>query len=1571
VRKGRLTHLSQTTPAGELVTVLNEDHAPVAKASVWFGGKRYDADDKGHILLPFSEAGEVPLVLSDGSLASIATVTLPREAYQFTAGVTLSAESLLAGSEAPLAIRPSLTMGDRLVPLSLIEEATLAITTMDLDGVESRTETRDLVLNDDRELVHRFRVPNRLQVVSLNLSGKIPSLTRPGEKIDVGTSWSRPVNGTDQAAQVSDAYFTRTSAGYVIEQLGKTGEPRSQRPTTLEFRHRDFGVALIYEVMSDVKGRIALGDLDGVQSIRATGEFGERVWSPATAFNQVSPTIHAVAGEVIALPIPNLGVKLERSDLALFETRQGVIVRDVFTSAKVSPGAAVIGGLEPGDYLALLRGSERKVMIRVTDQAAPDQLGYHLGKHRNLERSVTEPLYLSSVEGAGDAVKITVAHADPLTRVHVVATRFQPDDRFFHDLGPGQHPELYQIALGSNLTRYISGRDIGEEYRYILDRRAAKKYPGNSLTRPGLLLNPWELNETSTDIDEALEGEAYEKTQAQKMSSRQAPSPAGAGGFGFGGRDGESPGESPAYHFLAQGAVVLPNLTVAADGTVTIKLADLGDRHHLQIIASNGTDFAFQDWVRPEAKEGTKFRDLRLSNSLDPAKHFTQRRKVTFLDSGASLAVADRRSTQLQTYDTLGGIHATQVAINPNADLIEFSFVTRWPGLDEKAKRKKYSKYACHELHFFLSRKDPEFFAKVVAPYLINKKDKTFLDHYLLGDDLASYLAPWEYERLNVVEKILLARHIGGDEVAGTARHIRERVELLPRDPAKSAYWFQQALNGRSSDLGVANQSSGVDYFAASSAADGFAAAAPMAAPMSAASPLVELGISQRGIARSVSGALVADAMPELRQLRDKAVELALYRTLDSTKEYAENNYYHLPIAEQTGDLIAENVFWRDYAEWDGKGAFTSRAFPAATSNFAEMMLALGVLDLPFSAEAPEFTTEENSLTLRAKSPLLVFHQEIEEAPLAKEETPILVSQNLYRADDRFRYIDGQPVDHFVGDELVAGVVYGSQVVVTNPTTSAHLIDVLVQVPEGAIPLGGGDYRKTYAKQLASFSTEQIEVLFYFPDVSPKGGFRLYPVQVAKNEEIIAAAEARVLTVLTKPSQVDEQSWEILSQVGSDEAVLEYLKVNNPFVIDLGRIAWRVRVDAEFFDRVTALLASRHVYDGKLWSYGIHHQQLAATREYLKHAEDFLTTLGGPLECELVSLDPVERQWYEHLEYSPLVNARAHRLGKENKILNDRFREQYLGFLEQASYQKSLNPETQLGVAAYLLLQDRIDEGLAWLKRLDPAALSTRLQYDYLKAYAALYEGGLDEAKVLVAKYEAYPVDRWQQRFAAVGEQLKEISGNAAATTPEGGREGQMEKLSSQDRLFDLTAVGREAKVVAKNLPEVTVNYYEMDLEFLFSSKPFVTGASGQFGFLKPNLSENRAIPAGVEFLQFAMPEQFNNKNVLVEVSAAGKSQAVAIFANSLKVQVSANFGRLEVRREGNGEPLPRSYVKVYARMKDGTIRFFKDGYTDLRGKFDYVSLSTNEIDQVEAFSLLVMNEECGSLVRETAPPQR
>jgi len=83
------------------------------------------------------------------------------------------------------------------------------------------------------------------------------------------------------------------------------------------------------------------------------------------------------------------------------------------------------------------------------------------------------------------------------------------------------------------------------------------------------------------------------------------------------------------------------------------------------------------------------------------------------------------------------------------------------------------------------------------------------------------------------------------------------------------------------------------------------------------------------------------------------------------------------------------------------------------------------------------------------------------------------------------------------------------------------------------------------------------------------------------------------------------------------------------------------------------------------------------------------------------------------------------------------------------------------------------------------------------------------------------------------------------------------------------------------------------------------------------------------------------------------------------------NYARLRVTDLRTGKPVAKAYVKVYARMKDGRVRFYKDGYTDLRGMFDYGSLSTDDLKNVKRFAILIISENAGSVVREAAPPAR
>ena len=323
----------------------------------------------------------------------------------------------------------------------------------------------------------------------------------------------------------------------------------------------------------------------------------------------------------------------------------------------------------------------------------------------------------------------------------------------------------------------------------------------------------------------------------------------------------------------------------------------------------------------------------------------------------------------------------------------------------------------------------------------------------------------------------------------------------------------------------------------------------------------------------------------------------------------------------------------------------------------------------------------------------------------------------------------------------------------------------------------------------------------------------------------------------------------------------------------------------------------------------------------------------------------------------------------------------------------------QLSVVYYLFLQDRIEEALARFRAIAPEALPTRLQYDYFRCYAAFYEEQPAVARGLAQQYADYPVDRWRKLFTEVAAQLDEIEGKQPVRPgdKERNREKQQNELAGTEPSFDFKVENRQIALTWKNLREVTVRYYLMDPEFLFSASPFVTQDSGRFSIIKATRTDTQALPDGKDQLLIPLPGEFTKANVLVEILGAGQRKAQTYHANTLKLTLAENYGRLEARDDVENKPVTKAYVKVYARLKNGAVRFYKDGYTDLRGRFDYASLNSSEsgsepgptphgvsapgdgmnyqmlapaeLNQVDRFAILLLSETHGADVREAAPP--
>ena len=92
---------------------------------------------------------------------------------------------------------------------------------------------------------------------------------------------------------------------------------------------------------------------------------------------------------------------------------------------------------------------------------------------------------------------------------------------------------------------------------------------------------------------------------------------------------------------------------------------------------------------------------------------------------------------------------------------------------------------------------------------------------------------------------------------------------------------------------------------------------------------------------------------------------------------------------------------------------------------------------------------------------------------------------------------------------------------------------------------------------------------------------------------------------------------------------------------------------------------------------------------------------------------------------------------------------------------------------------------------------------------------------------------------------------------------------------------------------------------------------------------------------------QLQQKHNITKYNVApgvGAARWKARYSSAMVVQVIDDYGQVKVTENKTNKPLPQAYCKVYAMTKTNGTEFYKDGYTDLRGRFDYASLSTGKL---------------------------
>jgi len=446
------------------------------------------------------------------------------------------------------------------------------------------------------------------------------------------------------------------------------------------------------------------------------------------------------------------------------------------------------------------------------------------------------------------------------------------------------------------------------------------------------------------------------------------------------------------------------------------------------------------------------------------------------------------------------------------------------------------------------------------------------------------------------------------------------------------------------------------------------------------------------------------------------------------------------------------------------------------------------------------------------------------------------------------------------------------------------------------------------------------------------------------------------------------------SMRAENDELLEFLRSSRDiYQVDLSKLAWRM-VDEQMFLAVTTILRDRQIWNEPIWAYSLKHYSIVEVKEYLSMQPKFLELIAPDLSSSILTdYEAFVRQTFQIMEYWPLTSPRAH----YHEFANEFFQKQYLEYLKRSFYSsysvESMTPLDKMTGVYYFLIQNRVEEALSLFEKIDEDAASecSKFTYDYIRAYLAFFSvdnNEITKANELCDEYlgQTLPPSKaamWQ----GVAEYLEEVKQSSFAddlfdpTTDADILNARSKKLDCEvnsDRTITLTY---------KNVDQVEINFYQTDIELQFSTAPF-RQEHNAFNFVAPTETMTVELQPDQRAETIPLPESLHDKSSVVEVIGAGMTISRANYDNHLRIEISERLRQIRVFNRTSNQAISRAYVKVYCKTPDAPEgRFLKDGYTDLRGRFDYATVSSDELEFVEALAILVLTETAGADVLEVS----
>ena len=1663
VRKGGYQIATRPVPSGQEITVFDENLAPAYPATISLQSKGhftdYFTDKQGKVLLPRTTSKQNNFAIVSSPVEHFGKVIyIKRLTHQYKLELLAGTdrEQLIAGKSATLLIYPRLLNNNVEIPLSQLKNARISISATLHDGVTTRLSDIPLPLNQQGPIKQKISVPDGLRALDISIDAQI---FRDGGRRPVSLVANKEItlNTFCDTSLIAQPLVSFTKSGWNIELLGRNGEALAQHTLPIQFFRRGFNNPVKLTLSTDSDGWIHLGelrDISRVDVLRTDFSNAQRFFPTTTDFSYYDD-LHILSREEIRLPCrPGITMENLREHFSLIRYRNGTSIPvDSMTShLRIENGEIIISDLTKGEYKLFTNTEESKkqaISIFVTDgkkygewlisddsiaeafNPVPIRLAYEMTQQSSPKKNQREK---GSASNEPNKMTLHLSGDMKDANVLLVGGRYYKnlDAINLVDFSLDRNPRLLRNRWLEN--QWSNGRKLSDELQYILTRRKAKHYVGNLLERPSLLLNP-SLQEKSYSGLTGDSGGAGFGFIPQCMRKRE-----GHTRFDKNNHELKDPFASANFDFLAHSSVLEPNLIPDKKGNLVIDLTKYSHCQSLVVVAYNKRQtYAL---TIPLKRNHLFSRDLRLARSLSSKKHYVGMQTSKVLKKGESEKIQHLLDADWRIYSSLHNAFDFLASQSSSGEVQDFRDLMFWPMLPEAQREALAQQLASHEFNLFLYYKDRPWFNAHIRPMLKNKRHLTFIDRFLLDQDLSFYFDPVQYQRLNPAEKALLARKSPTMRDA-IVQDLKDRYEVVKPTPEKRSAIFRAALKQNSlaledrlgispSDLIALESSKNKIYstlilqqklesiiiplvdFKKESLIDAIDFLSLKSAELEQGRDAISFVLDKRSnidqrmihelhlknaslktvlqeicdkanvsyriyngsiqfMDRKVLDESKADSSHQDKVLdkdasfkrnatKEKVFTQTIYETMGGnrfTQVWGESNYYNRNNLTG-GPTINENQFWIDFASHASETPFLSPSFIECSDSCSAMMMALSVMDLPFHGKKPQVKVDHLTLDITSRSPMILFYRDMREVNKTAHSSSLLLRKNFFLLGDRTRVDSrGITVENPVQNTFLAGVPYLASLVITNPTITPQHLQVLYQIPRGAIPLQGNRSTRVVDLTLKPHATSYVEYSFYFP--SP-GIFPHFPEHVIEKNEVQAVAKNGLLgsnasiKVVSQVKPKDQKSWLSVARFGSNAEVLNRLHEVNLQRVSLQPILWRLS-EKSFFHQVVSLLNKRLHYDPYVFAYGFKHNDTKAMETYIAHLP-VSQFFGENFDAPLVHVDALRQNLWQHLEFSPLLNTRRHPFKGKYQITNELLENQYASLLNTLLWKTHITQDDQLSLIYYLFLQDRIEEAIARFQSLKKEEITARMQYDYLHCYVLFYQEKPAEAARIASKWKNAPSLLWRKRFGDVIAQNREIAEVAQKkSTP------TVHPKSNLTPQLRVLPIDNGLQINYADIDEVSIKLYKIDLEVMFSNTPFYTDNTSIQPSILPNKSLKVHLPKGKKQMLVKLPQDMQYGNILAVMDAASIHQVLVLNSSALFVSRDLSSRTLTVTQSKNNRVLPRCYVKIYVELDDGEVVFFKDGYTDLRGKFPYETHPTIKPQHIKRYSILTSHPQYGSKI--------